>query len=141
MNAEEENLSIIRLPRKRSRSLIKFCQRVRLARGNICENCGATAATTQIESHHILDYHEYPDFAKDEANIIILCQPCHSGLSSRDGDLVGYIALRYACFKRELRLRIAAYIEEKDPLRSELVRIIRAGREAAVDYHFKRIEM
>lgn len=132
---------VIRLPTKRLPSVARFCRRIRLARGNVCENCGATSGQSQIESHHILDYHEFPDLAKDESNIIVLCQKCHSGLSWQHGDLPGEKMLRYAHLNEQLRERIASYAEKEATDLFRFVEIVRKGPEAAEDYVMHRLEM
>jgi hypothetical protein len=129
----------IRPPSKNSVS--RFCRKVRLARGNICENCGATPSKCQIESHHILEYNDYPNLGKDEDNIIVLCQACHRGLSRPHGDYGGDRMMCLAQLEPELRERIASYVERKAPRLTTFVRIVRAGGQAARDYFFRRLEM
>ncbi|NLH74676.1 MAG: HNH endonuclease [Verrucomicrobia bacterium] len=141
MNGELPLGDTIRLPTKRSPAVARFCRKVRLARGNTCENCGATPSERQIESHHILDYHVYPSLGKDEDNIIVLCQACHRGLSRPHGDLLGDRLMRLAQLRPELRERIASYVERKAPYLTNLIRIVRAGEQAASYYFFRRLEM
>lgn len=63
---------VLHLPSRRPSSVRSFCRRVRIARGNVCENCGRGAAECQVESHHILEFHQFPQYAKDKGNIVVL---------------------------------------------------------------------
>ncbi|MCP5554605.1 MAG: HNH endonuclease [Akkermansiaceae bacterium] len=117
----------------------RFCRKIRLARGNICENCGATSEETQIESHHILTYHEYPEFGKDPANILVLCQACHSGLTTPYGQTSHGSLISWARLDPELRARVADYVEANAPQLTTFVRIIRAGERAAEHYYFRNL--
>ncbi|MBL9160628.1 MAG: HNH endonuclease [Verrucomicrobiales bacterium] len=127
----------VTLPNGRAPSVRRFCRRVRTERGNFCENCGVGPEVRQIESHHILTYHDYPEFGKDPANILVLCINCHRGLSVPYGHKLDYEVLYWARLKPELRQRVADYVEAKDPSRSTFVRIVRAGEKAAEDYIFR----
>jgi hypothetical protein len=139
--ANEDDRVYINLSAKRPKSVTRFCRKVRLARGNTCENCGATPTDCQIESHHILDYHLYPHLAKEEDNILVLCQECHKGLSAPHGDLLGDRLIAYTKLDPEICERVAAYVETKDPKLTRFIAILRAGPGAADDYFFRRLEM
>lgn len=130
---------IVKLPKGRPTAISHFCRKIRFSRGNKCENCGATSDQRQIEGHHILAYHEHPSLGKDERNILVLCQRCHKGLSKPHGDLYGDRLMHLAMLRRELRERIASYVEEKAPKLTTFIRIVRAGEEAAKDYFFRRL--
>lgn len=131
----------MRLPSKRSRAVARFSRKVRLARGNTCENCGATPSERQIDSHHILEYHDFPSLGKDWDNIIVLCQDCHRGLSCSPGDLLSERLIYLTRLKPELRERIASYVQRKAPHLTKFVSIVRAGEEAAEENFFRRLEM
>jgi len=137
----EENDKVIRLPNRRPPSVARFCRKVRLARGNVCENCGAAPEQCQIESHHILDYHVFPQYAKDEENIIVVCQRCHPVSRYNSPDLLGESMLDHARLKPELRERIASYVLRKEPRLSAFAETVRRGEDAATDYFFRRLEM
>jgi hypothetical protein len=74
-------------------------------------------------------------------NILVLCQDCHKGLSAPHGDLLGDRLIAYTCLKRDLRERVAAYVESKDPKLTTFIAVLRAGPGAAEDYFFRRLEM
>jgi hypothetical protein len=139
MDSDPQAKRDVKLPNGRPSSLKRFCRKVRLARGNCCENCGIGPEARQIESHHILAYHEYPEFGKDPENILVLCIDCHRGLSVPYGHKLDYEILYWARLKPDLRQRVADYVETKDPSRSTFVRIVRAGEKAAEDYIFRDV--
>jgi len=135
---DDQTEKVICLPRKRPPSVVRFCKKIRISRGNRCENCGCGPDQDQVESHHILDFHDFPSLAKDEQNIVVLCQRCHGGLSNAKG---GERLIAYGRLKRDLRERIASYVEAKAPELSTFSRIVRQGEEAATEYFFRRLEM
>ena len=59
---------------------------LRQRRGNKCERCGVTLeqliatghkCSNHLQVHHIKPKRSYPQLAKDETNLIVLCQKCH----------------------------------------------------------------
>lgn len=129
----------VTLPNGRPTSLYRFCRKARLARGNICESCGVGPEVRQIENHHILTYHEYPEFGRDPENMLVLCIDCHRGPSVPYGHKLDYEVLYWARLKPDLRQRVADYVEAKSPSRSTFVRIVRAGEKAAENYIFRDV--
>ena len=137
-NETDEKRHVV-LPNGRPPSVKKFCQKVRLNRGNICENCGATSEKIQIESHHILPYHEYPEFGKDADNILVLCQTCHREITPPFGKTVHDSLIPLARLDRALRIRIADYIETNAPRLTTQIRVVREGEKAANHYYFRNL--
>jgi hypothetical protein len=107
----------------------------------MCENCGASSDRCQIAAHHILDYHTYPQYAKDPANIIVLCQDCHPTHRSHAPDFHGETVLAHARLSYVLRKRIADFVEQREPGLSTFVAIVRGGEPAARDYFFRRLDI
>jgi hypothetical protein len=93
-----------------------------------------------VESHHILEFHQFPQYAKDKGNIVVLCQRCHPRSHAHRLDVLGEAAVALARLKPEVRARIAGYIERREPDLRGYADRIRYGEEAAADYFFRRLQ-
>jgi len=135
-----EDPTIINLSAKPTKSQANFNRRIRKERGNRCEICGATTDQKPIEAHHILDRRAFPQFAKNPENIIVACQPCHSGLTDCIGDLEGQYLIPYGSLPLSIRKRVAIFIEQNAPNLTTLIQTLRRGRGYAKAVFWWRME-
>jgi hypothetical protein len=93
----------------------KFRQRIRQERGNKCERCGASGEKVDIQCHLMLDARVYPQFAKEPANVIVVCERCQSLVASAQVWERQLIQEFYGGLPAEVRRRVVEFLEEKAP--------------------------
>ena len=120
-NASPNLLRLI-LPYRIARSDQRFRQRIRRERGNRCERCGATGEKAGIQCHHVLEARVYPEFAREPANVIVVCEPCHSMVTSATHAEVWEHDFRtksilefYGGLPAEVGRRVATFLEKNAP--------------------------
>ena len=59
----------------------RFRQRVKRVRGSRCESCGQNLLADDLHVHHILLTSMYPQYARDEGNVLVLCSSCHASVT------------------------------------------------------------
>jgi hypothetical protein len=89
----------------------RFKQRVKRARGNRCESCGRTLPAEALHIHHILVTSMYPRFARDEGNVLILCQRCHCSVTDGEQQGASIRAYFYSTLPAAVRARHCAFLE------------------------------
>jgi hypothetical protein len=66
----------------------RFKQRVKAQRGSTCEACGQKLPVDCLHVHHIILTKTYPEFAREEKNVLALCGPCHTSAHWNFKDLL-----------------------------------------------------
>lgn len=126
---EREPVRIIQ-PYRVTASDRAFRKRIRAERGNKCERCGASGADTDIHCHHVLEVQTYPEFAKETANVVVVCQECHKFITTATHAEVwehDFRAARiqdfYAGFPVEVRQRIGGFLAKHAPHLSGIIKL------------------
>jgi hypothetical protein len=116
------------LPYQITSSDQRFRQRIRTQRRNKCERCGASGEKAGIQCHLVLDARVHPEFAREPANVIVVCEPCRSLVTSathaqvwEDDSRTKRIQEFYGALPAEVGRRVAAFLDKNAP---QLKRII-----------------
>jgi 5-methylcytosine-specific restriction endonuclease McrA len=105
----------------------KFRQRIKKERGCQCEICGTKAAAEELLIHHILEARIYPQFAREPLNVLVLCEPCHSGVTDAERFGTSTRMAFYSKLRKEIRERHLPFLERTLPASSAIITAFRAG--------------
>jgi hypothetical protein len=133
--------TIINLSAKLSKSQLKFNNLMREQRGNRCELCGATADREKIEAHHVLNRRYFPKYVKTPANILVVCQPCHSLLIGYTGNMSKEALEPYRFLPVEIRFQIAIFVRMNEPKLTTLIDTLECGGGNMEWASFKRMKL
>lgn len=123
----EKTLTIIQTYRC-TKADTRFRQRIKRERGLRCEKCGfETDEMPELSVHHILETRIHPQYAREPLNVLVLCQSCHSEITSNEqctpvARIAWYAGLSEAC-----RLPKLAFLEEAVPYSPGLLDAFRRG--------------
>jgi hypothetical protein len=106
----------------------RFRQRIKRERGLTCEKCGfATDEMPELSVHHILETRIYPQYAREPLNVLVLCQSCHSEITSNEQCAPVARIAWYAGLSQECRLPMLAFLEKAVPSSTALHDAFRRG--------------
>jgi HNH endonuclease len=89
----------------------KLRKKLKIERGQICENCQAKPSSEKLAVHHILETRSFPEFAREPLNMIILCPKCHSDITGAERFGTSMICHFYSSLPVKIRERHVAFLE------------------------------
>jgi hypothetical protein len=106
----------------------RFRQRIKSERGLTCEKCGfETDEMPELSVHHILETRIPPQYAREPLNVLVLCQGCHSEITSSEQCAPTARIAWYAGLPQECRLPKLAFLEKAVPHSPNLHDAFRRG--------------
>mgnify|MGYP002400817067 CR=1 FL=1 len=130
----EEPRPIIRVqPYQPGRSDRRFKQRIKESRGHQCEQCGRRLPGQSLHVHHILLTSIYPQFAREDGNVLILCSACHSAVSRSETEGASFRAYFYSTLPYAIRMQHLPFLESTG-FASEALALLAASIWTQADY-------
>lgn len=119
---------VIRIQPYRQRSGDRrFRQRVKRLRGSRCESCGQNLPADNLHVHHILLTSMYPQYARDEGNVLVLCSTCHALVTAGEQQGASVRAHFYSMLPATVRALHCTFLEKTGINSPALISAFRHG--------------
>ncbi len=106
----------------------RFRQRIKREKGLTCEKCGyETDEMPELSVHHILETRIHPQYAREPLNVLVLCQGCHSEITSDEQFAPAARIAWYAGLSQACRLPKLTFLEKAVPYSTALLDAFRRG--------------
>jgi hypothetical protein len=103
----------------------KLSRQIRFNRFNTCERCGAKESEAAFHCHHVLEPRNYPTFARDSENILVLCPSCH--VETPDTIELAFAITFYAELPEKPRQRLLNFFLTKAPHFTDIIDALKGG--------------
>ena len=90
-------------PYKTTNADRRIRKQIKISRGLYCVQCRKTFGCEELVVHHILETRIFPEYARSDHNMMVLCRKCHSGVTVSEGLAGAALLAFYAGLEKSVR--------------------------------------